>query len=280
MTLTPRDFSAARKNIRTQQRDWATRTGLELENAGYCLSDDANLFGGLSDVARRDFEGGDGSELSTATRRGKIRAVHSSSALACNVFDYWRARNHDVLSNALGLSAAFVKLRLEGKFATGCGRDANLDVILTGPGDSIHAIESKFCEPYSHSKSKTSLKPKYFDDGVERWTEVGLSGCQAVAESLRRGEHDFHVLDVAQLLKHMLALARTDKPWSLSCLWFEVPGAVAERHRLELDRLRALIRVPTFAALTYQELFDRLGPHLGKQHQPYFAYVTDRYLST
>jgi hypothetical protein len=76
------------ETIKQRQREWAARTGQTLTDKGYCGCDDDNIYGGLSDSARREFGEGGGQELA-----GKIRAPHSSSALACNWFDYWRDRD-------------------------------------------------------------------------------------------------------------------------------------------------------------------------------------------
>jgi hypothetical protein len=87
------------------------------------------------------------------------------------------------------------------------------------------------------------------------------------------------VLDVAQLLKHMLALAhRFGDQWSLCCLWFEVPGSVADRHRQELTDFAAQIGTDAahFSALTYQELFARMVPFVRQDDSEYVAYLRDR----
>src|SRR5439155_1396792 len=117
--------------------------------------------------------------------------------------------------------------------------DANLDVLLTTADGSLFGIEPKFTEPYTPSAAKSVLKPQYFAQGKSRWSDVGLPGCQVVAEHLRTGQKDFTVLDVAQLLKHMLALARTDNRWTLCCLWYEVPGPIADAHRTDLQTFAA-----------------------------------------
>ena len=200
--------------IKARQRNWAARIGLTPDAAGYCSCADDNIFRGLSPDARSDFQGGDGTELGNVGKRGKIQALHSSSALACNWFDYWRGRSLVPLSRAFNPSTPFCEfVGLEQKFSTRLGGiGPNLDVILKCLDGTLFAIESKFTEPYTESALKTVLKPKYFEAGRALWTEAGLSGCQGVAERLRTGPHNFKVLDVAQLLKHMLALALTDSP--------------------------------------------------------------------
>jgi hypothetical protein len=268
--------------IKARQRAWAQRTGHSLNDQDYCGCVDDNLFEPLSAAARANFEEGGGKELGTPPEPGKIQAVHSSAALACNWFDYWRERDFGVLSTAFAVPDPFVTLRLDVHVPTGMrGADANLDVVLTTANGSVFAIESKFSEPYAPSPATSVLKPQYFAQGKSRWTDVGLPGCQAVAEQLRSGQHGFAVLDVAQLLKHMLALARTGKRWTLCCLWYEVPGAVADAHRKDLQTFAAQIGddATHFTALTYQELFTRMEQAAGAEHRGYMNYLRDRYIA-
>ena len=262
--------------IKRRQSEWAARAGRTLTDNGYCGCDDDNLYRGLSENARREFGKGGGQELG-----GKLRAAHSSAALACNWFDYWRDRDFGVLSEAFGVPSPFVSLRLEAKLPTGMrGADANLDVMLTAADGSLFGIESKFAEPYAPSPTKTRLKPQYFSQNRAVWADAGVSRCQAIAEQLRTGTHDFAVLDVAQLLTHMLALARTGNRWTLCCLWYAVPGAVADQHRVELQRFTAALGSDAqhFTALTYQELFARMEPLVRAEHAEYIDYLRDRYI--
>jgi len=269
--------------IKAHQRAWATRNGRWFDADGYCGCVDDNIFRGLSLAARKDFKNGDGAELGKEGVRGKIQALHSSSALACNWFDYWRHRDLGPLSRALGMAVPFSMLALEQKFPTGLGGiGPNLDVLLTCDDGTRFAIESKFAEPYSQSKAKTFLKSKYLPEDRSLWTERGLPGCQAVAEALATGKHGFEILDVAQLLKHMLALAhRFGDRWSLCCLWFEVPGSVADRHGQELADfcVQTGTDAAHFSALTYQELFARMVPLVGQDDSEYIAYLRERYVS-
>jgi hypothetical protein len=264
-------------SIKVRQRAWALRAGLKTDARGYCACDDDNVFGGLSAGARTDFEQGDGDELG-----GKIRALHSSSALACNWFDYWRGRDLSPLTRAFGVAAPFTSLSLEQKLHTGLGGiGPNLDVLLTCADGTLFGIESKFTEPYKSSRLKTFLKRRYLIEGRHLWTERGLPGCQTVADALGRGKHEFAVLDVAQLLKHMLGLAHTAKPWKLCCLWFDVPGTTSTRHHEELDRFTGKIGDDAlrFVALTYQELLPRMVGHIGLEHAEYVSYLRDRYIN-
>jgi hypothetical protein len=268
--------------IRKRQQAWAKRQQHTLDEDGYCGCTDDNLYQGLSDAARNDFTLGGGREIGIDGARGKIQATHSSSALACNWFDYWRDRDFGALSSAFDVPTPFVTLRLEAHVPTGMrGADANLDVLLTTADGSLFAIESKFTEPYTAAAAKSVLKPQYFAQGKSRWTDVGLPGCQAVADDLHRGQRDFAALDVAQLLKHMLALGRIGNRWTLCCLWYEVPGPQADAHRADLRTFAAQIGSDAvhFKALTYQELFARMEASVGADHVEYMAYLRDRYLT-
>jgi hypothetical protein len=85
---------------------------------------------------------------------------------------------------------------------------------------------------------------------------------------------------VAQLLKHMLALARTGQQWTLCCLWYEVPGGSAETYRSELRTFAAQLGddATHFQAVTHQELFARMQHAAGAEHAEYIAYLHDRYI--
>lgn len=173
-------------------------------------------------------------------------------------------------------------LRLEAHVPTGMrGADANLDVLLTTADGALFAIESKFGEPYAPSPAGTALKAQYFSQDRTRWTDVGLPGCQAVAERLRAGRHDYSALDVAQLLKHMLALGRTGTHWTLCCLWYEAPGPAADAHHRDLRTFAAQLGADAahFQALTYQDLLARIREAAGNsaEHADYIAYLQERY---
>jgi hypothetical protein len=266
--------------VKTKQRAWATALGIDLDAEGYCTALDRNLFHSLSERSLAEFAAGDGSELGKGGARGKIQALHSSAALSCNFFEYWRAGDLAVLGTAFGLRTRPSRVAFERKFPTGLGGIApNMDVVLHEPDSTAFAIESKFTEPYSSSRLKCYLKPKYFLHGRRLWTEVGLPGCQAVAECLRDDAHDFKLLDVSQLLKHMLGLARTGSSWRLCCLWYRVDGSVGGRHQEELEHFSQELGADSgrFTSLTYQDLFARVRTIIGPEHDAWVSYMEKRY---
>jgi hypothetical protein len=95
--------------VREQQRDWALRRGVKFDVSGYTLDLSDNLFAPLSSVAREEFEAADGGELGRLGERGKMQALHSSSALSCNMFAHWCSGDASPLAKALGITGPLVR---------------------------------------------------------------------------------------------------------------------------------------------------------------------------
>jgi len=211
-----------------------------------------------------------------------MQALHSSSALACNVFDYWRGRDTGPLAAALGINAPICSIRFEQKFPTGLrGRAPNLDVVAQPASGPVLAIESKFLEPYS-GRSKSGFKGKYFESKSVRihlWSAVGLRACQEHAEAIEAGTQKYLWLHAEQLLKHILGLSRTGAPWSLLYLWYDPKGAVGSQHRDEAQSFAKAVSQDGvgFNTMTYQELFAKVASGAGANHAQYVAYLRDRY---
>ena len=84
--------------ILAKQAEWAKNQGLDLIGSKitrgrpvYTLNLDQNLFQPLLPDVRMSFVAGDGSELGSSGLPGKMQAIHSSSALGVNVFQYWKS---------------------------------------------------------------------------------------------------------------------------------------------------------------------------------------------
>ncbi len=79
---------------------------------GYVRRIDYNLWRPLHSETHEELERGSGNELHGHGKRpAKMRAVHSSAALACNFFDFWRDRNKSVLTVALAVDSVITGLR-------------------------------------------------------------------------------------------------------------------------------------------------------------------------
>ena len=74
----------------------------------------------MSGQAKAAFERGSGAELlDTPSRPAKMKALHSSSALAVNFFDYWAGTDSSPLQRALDLESQIVKVDFEAQYPTG-----------------------------------------------------------------------------------------------------------------------------------------------------------------
>ena len=272
---------SARQNLLARQRAWAEAAANSVDDRGSLPTVEANLFRPLSGSALADFAHGSGSELVDARPRpAKMRALHSSSALAVNVFDFWQGRDAGPLLQALGIDGQLKSLRFEAQYPTGLGgMPPNLDVALELADGRVIVIESKFSEWLTPKPaSRKPFSPSYFPAGDGVWARRGLPACQALAEAIAGGAQPFVQLDAGQLLKHALGLA-THLPdrFGLKYVFFDQPGPESQRHADELERFaERLDPALAFRAYRYQDL---IGAPVFASHAPaYAAYLADRYL--
>jgi len=243
--------------LKEHQRSWATDRGLQVtrDQLPTCAE---NLSQPLSASAHATFSKGKGSELN-----GKMRALHSSSALVVNVFDYWTDHSREPLRKAIGIDATIIGLEFE--FTPQWPLTTippHLDVILWFDNDQIAAVESKFTEwllPKSTEFGKT-----YFTSSP-RWTKCGLPKCQALVESIRDEREVFRHLDAVQLLKHSLGMSTQFRDqWSLLYLYYDFEDTAATLHRAEIERFSHHVGDEVrFRAITYQKLFEGLKMECG-----------------
>jgi hypothetical protein len=167
-----------------KQRAWATLEARAVDPKGYLDSVEANLWRSLSDFSRTAFEKGSGSEL-----KHKMRALHSSSALAVNFFDYWTTAEPTTLMHLLEFDSPVSAIRFEAQHPTGLqGIPPNLDVCLVLESGHTVAIESKFTEWLTRKRFRDDpFKAKYFPPGQELWTSRGLSNVSSWRVTCRTG---------------------------------------------------------------------------------------------
>jgi tetratricopeptide (TPR) repeat protein len=160
---------STKNQLLKQQRQWAVSRGHQVDSRGYVLTRDANLFQPMSPRTEHAFKCGGGSELlSRDEAPPKIQALHSSAALAVNVFDRWSERELAPMVAALGLKGRATKLEFERQFPTGLGgTPPNLDVAIGFDSGSVTGVESKFSEWLTPKPAgKELFKPKYFPKGA------------------------------------------------------------------------------------------------------------------
>jgi len=266
----------AKEAIYARQKSWATKCGIPVDAAGYTLTVDKNLFQPLSVASKSEFGLGRGNELGSATNRGKMQATHSSSALACNFFDYWRDKPLTPLASALGAPSSISEIHFEQIYRTIINTRPNLDVALFGNGVKPFLIESKFVEPYGSDKSGKIFKGAYFPDGLGLWEQHNLTQCQVLAQKIQSRHVEFSRLDAQQLLKHILGLANEhSEGFTLLYLWYDWPSPEATEHRAEIERFaQAVGGEIEFRAMTYQDLFREIT---NTTSGGYLAYLAARY---
>ena len=213
-----------------------------------------------------------------------MKALHSSSTLVANFFDYWTDRDKNSLLSALEIDTCNAEsLEFEAKFPTGLGgTPPHLDVAITLSSGAVIGIESKFTEHMGRStKDKSKFEPSYFPHSGGLWARVGLTECQGLAEELHNGQHKFEYLDPWQLLKHALGLAtQLHDQFSLYYLYYDYPGERSETHNREIWSFASRVgeEIP-FKAVSYQEVFGRLSAfhQTDAEYPDYIHYLGTRY---
>jgi len=281
--------------ILAKQEEWAKNRGLDLIgskiNRGrpvYTNDLKQNLFQPLLPDVRTSFMSADGNELGSANVPGKMQAIHSSSALTVNVFQYWKSISKvPVIAAACGLcktgSGVSFDLRFEEKHSIddSFGFHPNIDVVIHNKAESRiqrFAIECKFSEAYGAYKH-TGLKRKYLSCG-NIWDDIPK--LRALAQRISPVDKEFQHLHPAQLIKHILAMKRHFKlgGFRLLYLWYDVLGEQGKCHRDEVEEFGKVTKEDgiKFHSLTYQELIISLAKRLSADHKEYIQYFTERYL--
>ena len=285
----------ASEKIISKQIEWAKNKGLELVGSAgvkgrkvYTTKIEDDLFKSLSEKTKNELKNGDGGELDGEVDfPAKIQALHSSSALGINLFDYWREEpDLSMLFEACGLSRGGCNLSGEIQFEQKFPIDdrfqysPNLDVVfITYQPNKLKAfaIECKFTEAYS-SRRHGGFDPKYFK--IETVWE-NLSATKRIAGEISPDDNRFEYLHAAQLIKHILGLNRKygHSHYRLLYLWYDALGEAGFKHRREVEEFTDIVRADgvLFHSITYQELIIRLSEYR-QQHMEYVTYLTNRYL--
>jgi hypothetical protein len=284
----PAEFVFARQTL------WADRHGHRLSGSApprgrlaYTATLEENLFERLTSDARKEFTEGDGGELGRGgTVPGKMQAVHSSSALSCNLFHYWRRVGRpDIIAKACGLpvnkhkiSLAFEQhLPIDPRFRF----SPNLDALFTYEGGPVrqYGVECKFSEPFS-TRMHLGMKEKYFGKSLDDlWTK--LPNVCALGKKLCPDNTQYTFLDAAQLVKHVLGLRRcSGMACGLLYLYYDVPGPEGVKHAAEIAEFAAVAQGDgvRFTFATYQDVLLRLAAEHRHEHAAYIDYMVERYL--
>ena len=281
--------------IVAKQIQWARNKGIDLIGSkgdrgrpAYTVELEDNLFEPLDPDTRRSFEQGDGGEIYGTP--AKMQALHSSSALAVNVFQYWqRIEQVPVIAAACGFcktdNISAKKIVFEDKYTIDDDvgqfpKVPNIDIVIHNSDLSLFkrfAIECKFSEAYG-SRLHGGLKPAYLNLGP-LWSDV--PSLHDYAKSICPNEV-FTYLQASQLIKHILGLKRSfgKNRFRLLYLWYDVLGKEGAIHRQEIEEFSRLTNADGvyFRAMSFQELILVLSNTYRHAHVQYIRYLSERYL--
>jgi len=254
----------------------------------YTKTLDKNLFQPLRSEIEDSFNKADGGELhSTSTTPSKMQALHSSSALAVNVFQYWMDKDISKIANFCkfcNYNNEPKKLFFEKKYYIDKKFDKppNIDVVIennSNNGYKAYAIESKFSEPFSKRNGNKGFKEKYFSI-PDIW--VDLPNIYKLAESISPEDNTFQILYPTQLIRHILGLKLKygKSKFRLLYLYYESVGVENCIHKKELEKFAESVKKDNvkFHYLSYQDLIVQLREKLSANHSEYVNYLTERYL--
>ena len=275
-----------------KQIQWAQNKGIELVgsqgNRGrplYVQNLKNNLFEPLTPEVEKAFRAGDGGEL--AGEPAKMQAIHSSSALSVNVFQYWnKIGKVSQIAQACGFCSKTTEISKRIVFEAKYPIDdrfqysPNIDVVIKNvPGAryKVYAIECKFTEAY-RNVGHLGLKEKYLELAI--WNDI--PHLYELAISISPREEKYQYIHAAQLIKHILGLKRAygKTGFRLLYLWYDTLGREGAKHREEVEEFLEIARADGIKmhGLTYQELIVRLAERYRDKHREYIEYVTCRYL--
>jgi hypothetical protein len=281
--------------IVSKQIQWAKNNNIPLTGskgergrATYTHDLNQNLFEPILEENRKRFMSGNGQEvLSSPESSAKMQALHSSSALGVNLFQYWQKRGlFKEIASACGFcnrnsnySESIVfedKYRIDTKFVI----PPNIDIVFHNNESShfkLFAVECKFSEAYG-GRAHGGLKSKYLDE-TKLWTD--LAALKKLGWETNHDAKRYSYLDAAQLIKHILGLKAHDgsKEFKLLYLWYDVLGIDGASHRAEVEDFTKIAKSDgiNFLAMTYQELITNLDRDHRAEHSEYIKYLTERY---
>ncbi len=279
--------------ILSTQVQWAYRNNITLIGSkgsrgrqAYTQKLNDNLFEPLLPDVQSDFIQGDGGELTG--NPCKMQAVHSSSALSANIFQYWKGVDQIPAiaaacrfcnrNNNTSQDISFeVKFSISNKFQY----SPNIDVVIRNSSKSrfnVFAIECKFSEAYS-SRKHHGIDPKYIEL-KNVW--AGIPNLYKFAKTISPVDSKFNHLHPTQLIKHILGLKEKfgRNKFRLLYLWCDTIGLESANHHSEINEFIEITKADGiyFHAMSYQELIIKLSNNYQGIHRDYIDYITERYL--
>jgi len=281
--------------ILSKQIQWAYRNNIMLiESRGnrgrkaYTQKLSDNLFEPLMVEVRDKLKEANRGELTGDLYPCKMQAVHSSSVLGVNIFQYWKkikqvpaiaaACRFCSTVNTSSQSINFeAKYPISGKFS----RSPNIDVVINNSPESrfkVFAIECKFSEAY-YSGTHSGISSKYIELD-KAWEDI--PNLLELAKEISPDDNRFTHLHPAQLIKHILGLKEKfgKNKFRLLYLWYDTIGSESAKHHKEIEEFIKITKTDGiyFHAMSYQHLIIKLAKKYRDTHRDYIDYISGRYL--
>ncbi len=277
--------------IKEKQRFWAKRNGKKLRDdyEFYTTTVEENLFKGLSQNTKKEFDDARGGELKeTEKHPAKMAALFSSSALCVNVFQYFQDKGIDLklellkacklVRNDYKCDDVIIKFECT-DYPICSGKEIiatpNIDVVIITMNDNkkdkIFAIESKFTEPYNNSQHYF-LNEKYYKDGPEAsywksmkdlYKELGIKKDERKEYKNKNGIQygieidifkNYKYLNALQLIKHLMGVRcswKNKAQIKLVYIFYDVCGSDGAIHCAEISKFNDFIEGATGVDFNY-----------------------------
>lgn len=226
----------------------------------------------------------------TEVRLADLKCLHSSAALAFNLFQYWLGKDIRQLLIALRQIRKDNKayhdietIEYEKRFEISDDKTKfrvaqNIDVFISISSIGLLAVESRLAEPY-YSGTPEGLSQDYVNE-ASFWKN--LPHLRELTKQISPKNRIFQHFNAAQTIKHILGLQKAcrKRPFCLLYLWYEVPGESGINHRKEIEKFAKIAKKDKvkFRHATYQEIIMKLMKECYEENKDYLDYLTDRYL--
>jgi len=277
--------------VKMKQQLWAKSKNIELIgsqiNHGeplYTKELIFNLFQDLSESTKKEFEDGDGNELGNGDLPGKMQALHSSSVIGVNFFEYWKQNQRfEILAKSLRIPSKgidYIKFEEKYKILKDVTMCPNIDVNIHYKDSYLVGIECKYTEPFLSRNTDTGLKKKYLDD-FEHWGE--FPNLYKLALKICPEDNTNSYLHTAQLIKHILgmySLKKDKNKFRLLYIFYPALFGNNEKYLDEINTLKEVLEKDDikFQHLTWQELILNFTKKTQKEDEGYLNYLISRYL--
>jgi hypothetical protein len=217
-----------------------------------------------------------------------MQAVHSSSALGVNIFQYWKKINQVPaiaaacrFCNTVNTCSQDINFEVNFPISEKFLRSPNIDVVINNSPESrfkVFAIECKFSEAY-YSRRHSGVSPKYI--GLNKvWNNI--PNLLELAKEISPDDNRFTHLHPAQLVKHILGLKEKfgKNKFRLLYLWYDTIGPESAKHHKEIEEFVKTTKADRiyFHAMSYQDLIIKLAKNYRDIHRDYIDYISGRYL--